>query len=261
MFIIDDLIKADKYTKWALENNYDAFTTVESAARKTREEYEKANKSILKLANRKKGIINESFSKFLDIYKKIIKINFKEVGDVYDGKALILKEENIREIKLMISVTGVSMSDKEVIATFLFSWEYGGIFGAIKKDAKINFDLASARVDEADVIAKQNETAQITIKGIRDKAEAFSKLLAQINLLFLKSIKYSEEIIGKNGVDKKYYSDDDRKVLMNCINFAKATKDIVEAPLFDSEGRISQQVNKAMSVGNEYVEKMHRCLS
>ena len=45
---------------------------------------------------------------------------------------------------------------------------------------------------------------------------------------------------------------------MNCINFAKAVKDILEAPLFDSDGKVSQQANRALSVGDEYIKKLQR---
>lgn len=248
---IYDFWQAGKYEKQALSANYEAFTMVESAARKSRAEYEKTQQALLKLANRKKGIMSGSLSKFLDVYRKIIRINFTDVDLSDENRALVLQENNLQGINQMISVSGISMSDKEIIGTFLFSWKYGGISGAIKKDAKINLDLAYTRSDDAEVIASQYETVRIALNAIGDKADSFFKLLAQMNLLFLKSIQHTNEIIDHNGFERQNYSDEDKKALMNCINFAKAVKDILEAPLFEADGKVSQQANRALSVGNE----------
>lgn len=254
--VVYDMWQSDKYEKQARSINYEAFSIVESAARKSREEYAKTTQTLLKLANRKKGIMNGSLPKFLEVYRKIIKINFKEVDSLDGDRALVLQENSIRSIDQMISVSGVSMSDKEIIGTFLFSWQYGGLSGAIKKDAKINLDLAYTRSDEAEVIASQYETAQIALKGIGDKAESFLKLLAQMNRLFLMSIQHTDKIIDGNGFDRQNYSADDKKALMNCINLAKAIKDILEAPLFEADGKVSQQANRALVVGDEYIRKL-----
>ena len=253
--LVYDMWQSDKYEKQARSINYEAFSIVESAARKSREEYAKTTQTLLKLANRKKGIMNGSLPKFLEVYRKINKINFKEVDSLDGDRALVLQEDSIRSIDQMISVSGVSMSDKEIIGTFLFSWQYGGFSGAIKKEAKINLDLAYTRSDEAEVIASQYETAQIALKGIGDKAESFLKLLAQMNRLFLMSIQHTDKIIDGNGFDRQNYSADDKKALMNCINLAKAIKDILEAPLFEADGKVSQQANRALVIGDEYIRK------
>ena len=253
-----DLWKADKYEKQARSVNYEAFSTVESAARELRVQYERTEQIMLKLANRKRGIMSGSLPKFLEVYRKIIKIDFQDVEKVDESAILVLQEDSIRDINQMISVSGVSMSDKEIIGTYLFSLKYGGVSGAIKKDAKINLDVAYTRSDEADVIASQTRTARIALEGIEGKADAFLKLLAQVNPFFLKSIQHTEEIIESNGFNRMNYTVDDKKALMNCINFAKAVKDILEAPLFDADGKVSQQVGHALSAGDEYLKKLQR---
>ena len=148
------------------------------------------------------------------------------------------------------------MSDKEILSTFLFSFEYGGISGAIKKDAKINLDLAYSRSDEAEVIAYNIDNTRIALEGINSKAESVSKLIAQMNALFLKSIQYTSEIIEGNGFNVENYDDEEIDSIMNCINFAKALSDILKAPLFNSEGKINKQIDETLRIGNEYVKKI-----
>lgn len=254
--LISDIWDADKYEREALNVNYEAYSMVESANRKVKAQYEKTESTLLKLANRKRGIMSSSLPKFVDVYNKIKKIEFEDIDLNDDTRALVIRSENIQALNQMISVSGVQMSDKEIFATFLFSFEYGGISGALKKDAKINLDIAYTRSDEAEVIAYNIDTARIALEAIVDKAERFLKLLAQMNMLFLKSLQHTSEIIERNGFNKQNYSMEDKKDLMNCMNFAKAIKDILVAPLFDSDGKVSQQVNQTIETGNEYIKKL-----
>ena len=253
---ISDIWQADKYEREARSVNYEAYSLIETANRKLKSQSEKTESTLMKLANRKRGIMSSSLPKFIEVYEKIKRIEFEDVDLSDDSKALIIQSENINAINKMISVSGVQLSDKEIIGTYLFSIEYGGLFGAIKKDAKINLDLAYTRSNEAEVIAHNIDTARIAIEAIIAKAERFLKLLAQMNMLFLKSLQYTSELIERNGYNKRNYSVEDKKALMNCMNFAKAVKDILTVPLFDSDGKVSQQVNQALETGNEYINQL-----
>ena len=253
---ISDIWQADKYEREARSVNYEAYSLIETANRKLKSQSEKTESTLMKLANRKRGIMSSSLPKFIEVYEKIKRIEFEDVDLSDDSKALIIQSENINAINKMISVSGVQLSDKEIIGTYLFSIEYGGLFGAIKKDAKINLDLAYTRSDEAEIIAHNIDTARIAIEAIIAKAERFLKLLAQMNMLFLKSLQYTSELIERNGYNKHNYSVEDKKALMNCMNFAKAVKDILTVPLFDSDGKVSQQVNQALETGNEYINQL-----
>lgn len=252
---ISDIWQADKYEREARKVNYEAFTMIEAASRKLRSQYEKLESTMMKLANRKRGIMSASLPKFIGVYEKIIKIDFKEMHSVDGLNSLALRPDNLSNMNRMISVSGVQMSDKEIIGTFIFSWEYNGISGAIKKDAKIQLDLANTRSDEAEVIACNYDNYRTALEGIDDKADSLLKLLARLNALFLKSIQYTGEIIERRGLNKRNYTVDDKKALMTCVNLAKMMSDILKASLFDSNGKLSGQIDKTLSTGNEYIKK------
>ncbi len=253
---ISDIWQADKYAKEARSVNYEAYSMVETAQRKLRTQNEKLETTLKKLANRKKGIMNVTLPKFVEIHKKVVQINFEKFRHSNAVQSLTLPAESLNKINTMIAVAGVNMSDKEILGTFLFSFEYGGIGGALKKDARINLDVAYSRSDEAEVIAYNIDNTRIALEGINSKAESVLKLLAQMNALFLKSMQYTEEIINRNGVEVENYSDDEIDAIMNCINFAKALSDILKAPLFDSNGKLSKQIDDTLRTGNEYVRKI-----
>ena len=253
---LSDIWKADDYNREARHFNYEAFTMVEAASRKLRSQYEKLESTILKLANRKKGIISGTLPKFIAVHEKIVRINFNKRLSAEAVRSLTMSPESLSVMNQMISVSGINMSTQETLGTFLFSREYWGIGGAIKKEARINLDVAYTRSDEADVIAHNIDTARIALEGIDDKAESVLKLLAQMNALLLKSIQNTGKIIERNGFDVEYYGDADIDDIMNCCNFAAATSDILKAPLFDSNGKLSGQIDKTLSTGNEYIKKM-----
>ena len=119
--LISDIWDADKYEREALNVNYEAYSMVESANRKVKAQYEKTESTLLKLANRKRGIMSSSLPKFVDVYNKIKKIEFEDIDLNDDTRALVIRSENIQALNQMISVSGVQMSDKEIFATFLFS--------------------------------------------------------------------------------------------------------------------------------------------
>lgn len=253
--VISDFWQADKYEREARNVNYEAFSMIEAAARKLKSQNEKLESTLMKLANRKKAVMSGSLPRFVTVHEKIIQINFEQRPAI-DVKSLALRSQDLTLINQMISVSGVQMSDKEILGTFLFSFEYSGISGAIKKDAKINLDIAYTRSDEAEVIAHNTDTARIAIEGINDKAESVLKLLTQMNSLLLKSIRHTSEIIDRNGFNVDCYNNADIDAIMNCCNFAQAVSDILKAPLFDSNGKLSRQIDATLSTGNEYVRKM-----
>lgn len=253
---IMDIWQADKYEREARHVNYEAFTMVEAAARKLKSQYEKLEGTMLKLANRKRGIMSGTLPKFIAVHEKIIQINFDRRLTVDGLHSLALRPENVNSMNQMISVSGIQMSDKEILGTFLFSLEYGGIGGAIKKDARINLDIAYTRSDEAEVIAHNTDTARLALENIDTKANDVLKLLTQMNALLLKIIQRTSEIIDRNGFDADFYSDAEIAAVQNCCNFAKALSDMLKAPLFDSNGKLSRQVDATLKTGNDYIKKI-----
>ena len=199
--VVSDFWQADKYEKSARNANYEAFSMIEAAARKLKSQNEKLESTLMKLANRKKGIMSGSLPKFVAVHEKIVQINFNKKLSAEVIKSLALRPEDLNLMNQMVSVSGIHMSDREIVGTLLFSAEHGGlagglggiiigglggafvgavftgISGAIKKDAKINLDIAYTRSDEAEVIAHQTDTARLAVEGINAKAESFLKLL------------------------------------------------------------------------------------
>ena len=118
-----DIWQADKYEREARNVNYEAFSLVESAMRKRNSQCEKLDSTLIKLANRKRGIMSGTLPKFIAVHEKIIQINFSRRLSADVLRSLTLRPENLSGMNQMISVSGVQMSVREILGTFLFSFE------------------------------------------------------------------------------------------------------------------------------------------
>lgn len=249
------LNKASNNNERADRMNAKAFNRMGEAKRSLMAQTEKTQKSLTKLANRKKGIMRTSIKSFVELYEQIIKINLIEHGADLEPVISSITDD-LPSMKQMVTVSGMAMTDRELIVTMLFSFHHGGILGSILKDSEINMKVASMRKRQANVIAAQSENEETVLKGIYEQAEAYSDLLAKMNLLLMKSIRHTRDIISANGNDRSKYTENDYKSLMTCINLAKSVKTVVDASLFDEDGEISQAVREAMELGGKYLTEM-----
>lgn len=203
MFILNNII-ADKNNAKADEMNIKAFNKIASSEKNLQEQKNKTRASMEKLANRKRGILKTSFSKFIDVYEKIIKINFTEGDGIKELASLSLSSTDIGYIKEMISFsTQEEMSTGQIISAFIVK---GGFSGIIRHESEMNLSSAKMRMSQAKVIESQSETSIVALDGILQRADRFSDLLAKLNVLFIKSISITIKLIDEKGFDRRTYN-------------------------------------------------------
>lgn len=260
---VNDMIAADHNDAHARQINYEAFRDVEETARKAREEQEKTAQSLLKLSKRKKGIMEGSLPKFVATFRKVAKINFNNTDFDGFGAEVNLPTE-LNDMQQMVNISGMGLSDKQLLSTLVFNGfikgTLGAITGTIRKESEINLHIAYMNSDVADAAVSHNRTVKVGIVAIGEKAERFSKLLGSLNALFVRNISYVEEIVDKSGMDRTKCSSEDKKAIMNCLNFAKAIKDLLEQPLFEADGAVSQQAIHAMEIGETYMMELQKAV-
>lgn len=247
------LNEADNNNERATRMNARAFNHMGEAKHNLAVQNEKTRKALVKLSNRKKGIMHSSIRKFVNLYERIINVVLDDQDDNLKALCVSMQNESLPSMRQMVNVSGMAMTERELVVNMLFSFKHGGIVGSILKDSEINIQVASMRKRQANTIAAQSENEEVVLRGIYEQAEAFSELLAKLNLLFIKSLQVTEEIITRNGNNRSAYNEDDYKALMTCINLAKAVKTVVDAPLFEENGEISQVVQEATAIGQKYL--------
>ena len=257
-FVVNRLMAADSNNARASRMTTRALNQMGETQRKLAIQQETTAKSLLKLANRKRGVVKSSIEPFLNIYQQIMQLDMDEVDPEQKGRWNKLINQGVPTMKHMITVSGAAMSDKELIVNMLFSFKHGGIIGSIVKDSEIEVQLARARKRQAAAISEKMQNEAAVLEGIATEAEAHAGLLAKLNVFFLKSISHSADIIQRNGTNRASYSRDDRAALMTCINLAGAVYDILQTPLFDEDGNIHQEIEKTLAMGEQYLVMLQK---
>ncbi len=261
--VIKDMLAADANDAKSRQIYYDAFKDVEEAAREARTERDKTAQKLLKLSKRKNGIMNSSLTKFVDTFQKVAKINFTQ-NDLNDFNTQAIIPAEIKDLQKMVNISGMGLNDKQLLSTFVFhgflKGPLGGISGIIRKESEINLHVAYMNSDMADVATSHNKTAKIAIAAIGDSADRFSKLLANLNALFVRNIGHIDELVNQKGTNKNKYADEDKKDIMSCFNLAETIKKLLEQPLFEPNGVVSQQAIRAMKTGESTFLKLQRAI-
>lgn len=257
--VINDFHQSDKLSSRASEKNSKSMNQIEEAKAAQRLKQEEARQIMIRLGNRKKGILSSSMIRFLDVYEQLKKINFVAT----DGIAELsnLPSTLTEEISSQISYVSTPITESELMSTFVFNslfWGIaGGISASIKKDSQRNLDMAQARAKQARAIVEQTTTISLAYEAVFERANRITDVLTKLNLLFSKSLLNTQDIIEKNGVNKNNYSLIERESLATCINLAKAVKSIIDTPLLDETGEITVQSLKTIEIGQHYLQEIN----
>ena len=231
-----------------------AFEKLAAAEQLVNEQKNKVDNCLKKVANRKRAILSTSMVDFLDVYEKIIKINFTPGDGILELSKNIISPVKIAQIQNMTTTALSPMTDKEILVTYLLK----GIGGVMVDDSKRTLAMASSQMKISSVVYSQAETVAVVLDAIIERSNRIAILLAKMDLLFFKSIKASIVIIEKKGAYRKNYHTGDRKTLMTCINLADAIKKVLDVPLMDGNGEITQESLSVLLNGSEYLQKLEQ---
>lgn len=253
---IHQMIKADKNNAQAAKINTKAFTRIATADAKITSLEQLTEKSILRLANRKKGILQTSIKSFLEVYDKIIKINFQPGDGIKELENLSLSPSQVGELKKLSQGASLSLTDAQILTSFLIS----GIPGLIVKESEYNVSLAQIRNKQSLIIESQAETICTYLESIASHANMISDLLTKLNVLFIKVLNTTQSIIEINGFNRSNYSTQDKESLMTCINFASALKNILDAKLLDGQSEISKEAIECIENSNKFLQQINQLI-
>lgn len=251
---INNMIQADKNNARADELNVKAFNKIASAEKELEEQKRKTRISIEKLANRKRGILSTSFVQFLDVYEKMMKINFIEGDGIKELSSLSLSKVTIGQVKEMVSVASKEPSTGQLVTAMIVK---GGVSGVIRQESEMNVSEARIRNSQARVIESQAQTNCIILDGIYERAERISSLLSKLNVMFVKSLMTTRFLIESKGNDRRNYNQNDRDQLATCINIATTLKKIIDSPLLNENGELEEQSRVAIEIGNKYLKDIN----
>lgn len=209
----------------------------ELASKELQIQHEVTIKSWEKLANRKKMILSTTIKNFISIYEKLVTIDFNESDNMFQLKHNNIENKIIDELRSMVVTSGFTMNYNQTIYTYLV--------GALLDRSFLD--------EDAKIIHKKSVPKQkvITLDSIYLRSERLSVLLAHLNLHFKKHLDVTADIFVKNGRDRSNYATEEKQYIHNCLNIAETVKLIIDTPLIDDTGALSEKSLEALRVGND----------
>lgn len=111
---IYNLYQSDKITEQAKTKSLKAVNRALEENIRAQQQIERAKTSMLRLANRKKAILMTAIPKFLELYEKLIKINFTEGDGIKELS--YFPAVTVEEMQIQTKAVGQIMTDSEATA-------------------------------------------------------------------------------------------------------------------------------------------------
>lgn len=233
-----------------------AFTRECEAQQLVDQKKQLADKRLENVAKKKRAIINSSLPMFVTVYEHIQKINIQSKDRQFE----MIKFSDIERKSILGSidiVTKKEFSSQELILGSLLK----GIDGMVVEDSKRNLSAARSQVRAANVAYSQAQSIAEVYDAIIGRSDRIAKLLMNMNALFVGIISETERIISRNGDDIKKYSEKEKSVLTMCVNFAVAMTKLIDIPILDENGGMSESAAEMIQTGEEYLARMNELIN
>ena len=284
---IHDMMKSDKLEQQAVDKTIRSLDKLSKAQAERNAAKERMNQEVIRFGNRKRGILFSSMQQFVDLYKRIIKINFskKEEAAIFKNFSVIEQSEMELNVKMVQKDIKTPGPTKNVVAGCLVGG-VGGLSGilnlslgasniaamgagafvgavssSIVDDSKRKLEMANIEAKRARMLAIQNNSIELAYDAITQRVTRMTDVLTKLNVMFVKSIHNTEKIIDKNGVDKRNYSKADREQLATCIDLVVTIKKFIDAPIVDEEGKVTKKSEKVLMLGNTCINQVNETLN
>lgn len=251
--------KSAKIDEQAMHRYAKAFSKEQEAKRLVAQKEMEVDESVLKLAHRKKAIIDTTIKDFIKVYEKIQNVCFTEGAGIKELSSLKVTDADIDKLSAMSVTCSKPLSEKEIVVNTLFKGMIfgGGIGGTMIKESERSLSAANSQFRAANVTYSQAETIAVMYDAIKDRADRMSDLLKKMNALTVNCLSETKNILSRSSIHFTELDNAEKLIVINCINWIKALKDILDTPLFSKEGELEQQSEKAIATGEAFVNQIN----
>lgn len=249
-----DAYKSTNMDERAMQKYSQAFEKEQDAKLIVKRKAEYTDKRLANVAKKKRFVIQNTFPQFVSVYDKIQKI---EIDQKNVSNEIIAYNSNDQFVVKDLAISAKKeFTDKELVCGMIF----GGIGNLMVKESERNLSAANSQMRAANVAYSQAQSIAEVYDAIVGRADRIAKLIVAMNILFVRSINETEHTIDRNGYNVRNYNDYDKGILMTCVNIAKAMADILNIPVVESDGKISEKAVEMIENGEQYLDKMNALL-
>ena len=246
--------KSNRMDQQALAKRSKAYTREAEARDLVNQKRNTVDKKMQIVAKRKRAVIESTLPQFVEVYQQIQKIDL-----TISDKNELAVYNNFRSsgvLQSMQTVTTKQLTDRQLIVEVVFK----GIAGSMIADSERNLSAARSQLSAANVVYSQARSVAEVYDAIIGRAERISSLIMRMNALFLGSISETERIIAQNGTNVKTYTEQDKGVLMTCVNIAAAMANVINIPVLDENGELCKSAIEMIQTGEAYLEQMNEII-
>lgn len=247
--------KSNRMDEQALAKRSKAYTREAEARDLVYQKRSTADRKMQIVAKKKRAVIESTLPRFVEVYQQIQKIDLT----ISDKNELVIynkfQESNL--IQAMQMVIQKPITDSQLITEYIFK----GIGGMMIADSKRNLSAAKSQLSAANVVYSQAQSVAEVYDAIIGRSEKISSLIMRMNALFLGSVFETEKIISHNGANIRAYTEQDKGVLMTCVNLASAMSDIINIPVLDENGELCRAAVEMIQTGETYLEQMNEMIN
>ena len=188
----------------------------------------------------------------MEVYGQIQKIELEKKNK---DELAIMEGKNIQKIEFLDHISVVhkkNYTDKELVCGLLTR----GLGKLMVMDSERYMAAANSQMRASNVAYAQAESVAEVYDAIVGRADRIANVLMKMNVLFVKSIQETEATIARNGLNVRNYSEYDKGVLMTCVNLAAAVSDMMDVPVVDEKGQVSEAAMEMIQTGEAYIAKM-----
>lgn len=265
MDFLDVLFPADKINTQAFETNCKASKMKAEALAEVEKTNATFQAAVVKLRDRKLGIINTSFADFIDVYDKISRIEFKQSDGISELMTLNLPPEIYENHRGVSCAPAFQLTSGQEVKAFLKGALFGGFFGGMrewdKQEAQQALATAQANKKAANVVVSQCDLEVTALRELTEKLNRMSALLTKLNMLFRTAIAKSNEVISETGYNRNCYSDDKLEMFRCTISLAQTIKTIIDQPILNKKDEVSAEAMNVLVSGEKVYEQMQNAIS
>jgi hypothetical protein len=146
-----------------------------------------------------------------------------------------------------LAAGGLGMAGGAAVLGGLVAGPVLAVGGAVLA-AKARENLANARSNyaKAKEAAEEMNNATSIVKGIGEVAEQFHEVVDALGRRLRSSLASLERVLRTAGNDYRTYSDEQKRIVYQAVQLAKATKAALETPLLTKSGALSRGCSAAL---------------
>ncbi|SDW42177.1 hypothetical protein SAMN05421781_1360 [Marinococcus luteus] len=132
----------------------------------------------------------------------------------------------------------------------------GGFF--LQANSKKKLNEAYERQEEAKVYVEQLDSAVVVLSSIQQRSTQLITLLLETDRLFKKGIANMEYIIERSGTDWSSFEQEEKRTIHRVFLIAQLIKGIIDTPLLDEDGEITEKSKEVLENGNIALSKFKK---